>query len=145
MEEYHLLEIISKYSFPRRDINSSVEICDVESYSNLKLPVDYVYYLENYFGIDQFIGVEFVKLWSLEEIIEANESYNIVNELHHTIGIGSNGSGEFIGIEFGKNENIKIILSPFIDLNKEYNIEIGSSFTDFLIRLDNGVDWFLDK
>ena len=142
MEEYHLLEIISKYSFPRRDIKSSVEICDVESYSNLKLPVDYVYYLENYYGIDQCIGVEFVKLWSLEEIIEANESYNIVKELHQTIGIGSNGSGEFIGIEFDESENIKIILSPFIDLDSKYNIEIGSSFTDFLIRLDNGVDWF---
>lgn len=86
-----------------------------------------------------------MKLWSLEKIIEANENYNIVKELHHTIGIGSNGSGEFIGIEFGENENIKIILSPFIDLNSEYNIEIGSSFTDFLIRLDNGIDWFLNE
>lgn len=141
----NLQKIITKYSFPIRDINSSVEVCDVEAYSNLKLPVDYVYYLENYLGIDQFIGVEFINLWSLEEIIEANESYNIVNELHQTIGIGSNGSGEFIGIEFGENENIKIILSPFIDLNNKYNIEIGSSFTDFLIRLDNGVDWFLNE
>lgn len=142
MIEACLQEIIAKYDFPKRDINASVEICDVESYSNLKLPKDYIYFLENYFGIDQFIGIEFVKLWSLEEIIEANESYNIVKELHQTIGIGSNGSGEFIGIEFDENENIKIILSPFIDLDSKYNIEIGSSFTDFLIRLDNGVDWF---
>ncbi|KIO54269.1 SMI1/KNR4 family protein [Flavobacterium hibernum] len=137
-----LVNLTVKYSFPKRDLKSSIEIADIESYSNLKLPEDYVYYLENYFGFDQFIGVEFIKLWSLEEIIEANESYNIVNELQQTIGIGSNGSGEFIGIEFDENENIKIILSPFIDLDSKYNIEIGSSFTDFLIRLDNGVDWF---
>ncbi len=142
MKEHQLQEIILKYNFPKRDINASVEVEDVESYSNLKLPEDYIYYLENYFGIDQFIGVEFIKLWSLEEIIEANESYNIVAELTRTIGIGSNGSGEFIGIEIDQQDNIKIILSPFIDLNSKYNIEIGTSFTDFLIRLDNKVEWF---
>lgn len=137
-----LQEIILKYSFPKRNINASVEVGDVESYSNLKLPGDYIFYLENYFGIDQFIGVEFIKLWSLEEIIEANESYNIVAELTRTIGIGSNGSGEFIGIEIDQQNNVKIILSPFIALNSKYNIEIGTSFTDFLIRLDNKVEWF---
>jgi hypothetical protein len=138
----HLERIISKYSFPKRDVNASVQIADIESYSKLKLPEDYVFYLKNYHGIDQFIGVEFINLWSLEEIIESNENYNIVEQLPYTIGIGSNGSGEFIGIIWDQNENVKIILSPFIDLNSKYHIEIGSSFTDFLVRLDNGVDWF---
>lgn len=137
-----LQEIISKYNFPKRDINSSVQIAEVESYSSLKLPEDYIFYLENYLGIDQFIGVEFIKLWSLEEIIEANKSYQIVEELIRTIGIGTNGSGEFIGIEIDQFDNIKVILSPFIDLNSKYNIEIGTSFTDFLIRLDNKIEWF---
>lgn len=138
----HLEKIIEKYSFPKRDVNSTVEVNDVELYSKLKLPEDYTFYLENYYGIDQFIGVEFVKLWSLEEIIKANESYNIIEGLQQTIGIGSNGSGEFIGIRLDENDNIKVILSPFIDLNSKYHIEIGTSFTDFLVRLDKGVDWF---
>ncbi|MBS7231443.1 SMI1/KNR4 family protein [Flavobacterium psychroterrae] len=137
-----LQAIISKYDFPKRDINSSVQIAKIESFSNLKLPEDYVFYLENYLGIDQFIGVEFIKLWSLEEIIEANKSYKIVEELKRTIGIGSNGSGEFIGIEIDQFENVKVILSPFIDLNSKYNIVIGTSFTDFLIRLDHKIEWF---
>lgn len=139
---YDLKEIIEKYNFLKRDVNSTVEVIDVELYSKLKLPEDYIFYLENYHGIDQFIGVEFINLWSLEEIIESNESYNIVDKLAQTIGIGSNGSGEFIGIRLDQNENIKIILSPFIDLNTKYYIEIGTSFTDFLVRLDKGVDWF---
>ncbi|MWB96187.1 SMI1/KNR4 family protein [Flavobacterium sp. GA093] len=138
----HLEEIVKKYSFPKRAINASVEIAEIESYSKLKLPKDYVFFLENYFGIDQFIGFEFIKLWNLEEIIEFNKNYNIIEQLPHTIGIGSNGSGEFIGIKFDQDENIKIILSPFIDLDSKYNIEIGTSFTDFLVRLDNGIDWF---
>ncbi|WP_428228537.1 SMI1/KNR4 family protein [Flavobacterium sp.] len=137
-----LQQIMSKYDFPKRDIKASVEVADVESYSSLKLPKDYTFYLENYFGIDQFIGVEFIKLWSLEEIIEANKSYNIVAELTRTIGIGSNGSGEFIGIEIDKFDHIKIILSPFVGLNSKNNTEIGNSFTDFLIRLDHKIEWF---
>jgi hypothetical protein len=137
-----LKEIMSKYDFPKRDVKPSVEIADVEHYSNLKLPDDYIFYLENYFGIDQFIGVEFIKLWSLEEIIEANKSYHIVEQLTKTIGIGTNGSGEFIGIEIDQLNHIKIILSPFIGLDSRNNIEIGTSFTDFLIRLDNKIEWF---
>lgn len=138
----NLQEIFEKYSFPQRDIKPAIEVSAIESYSGLKLPKDYVFYLENYFGVDQFIGVEFVKLWRLEEIIQSNESYNIVQQLNGTVGIGTNGSGEFIGIEIDQNENLRIILSPFVGLNSSKNIEIGKSFTDFLIRLDNGVDWF---
>ncbi|OXA80437.1 SMI1 / KNR4 family (SUKH-1) [Flavobacterium aquidurense] len=137
-----LEKIISKYSFPKRDVYATSNVNDVELYSKLKLPEDYIFYLENYHGIDQFIGVEFINLWSLEEIIKTNISYNIVEELQQTIGIGSNGSGEFIGITLDQNQNVKIILSPFIDLNSKYHIEIGTSFTDFLVRLDNGIDWF---
>jgi hypothetical protein len=138
----HLQKIIPKYSFPKRDVNPTVKVVDVELYSKLKLPNDYVFYLENYFGIDQFIGVEFINLWSLEEIIETNKSYNIVEKWTDTIGIGSNGSGEFIGIKFDKNDNVKVILSPFINFDSSRNIEIGTSFTDFLVRLDKRIDWF---
>jgi len=137
-----LEKIISKYSFPKRDVYATGNVNDVELYSKLKLPEDYIFYLENYHGIDQFIGVEFINLWSLEEIIKTNISYNIVEELQQTIGIGSNGSGEFIGITWDQNQNVRIILSPFIDLNTKHHIEIGTSFTDFLVRLDKGVDWF---
>ncbi|WP_291286015.1 SMI1/KNR4 family protein [Flavobacterium sp.] len=137
-----LEKIIAKYNFPKRDTASHVKIDDVEFYANLKLPEDYVFYLKNYFGIDQFIGVEFINLWSLEEIIENNKGYHIVEKMTRTIGIGSNGSGEFIGIEIDQFDQVKIILSPFIDLNSKYNTEIGKSFTDFLVRLDHKIEWF---
>ncbi|MEO8236678.1 MAG: SMI1/KNR4 family protein [Flavobacterium sp.] len=139
----HLQLIFDKYDFPKNNQNSTVTVEVLERYLNLKLPNDYVFYLKNYSGIDQFIGVEFIKLWSLEEIIEANKRYNIFKELPRTIGIGTNGSGEFIGIEFDSHNDVKIILSPFVDLNAKYHTEIGISFTDFLVRLDKGIEWFL--
>ncbi len=40
------------------------------------------------------------------------------------------------------NYEYRIVLSPFIDLDKSFNIEIGNSFTNFFERLENGIDWF---
>lgn len=140
MEVLH--EIFRKYDFPKRDIESAVQIEDVQVHLKFDLPNDYVFYAENYLGIDQFIGIEFIKLWSLEEIIDANLEYHIFEKLPHTLAIGTNGSGEFIGIEFDDEGSVKIILSPFIDLDVKYHVEIGNSFTDFLVRLDNEVEWF---
>ncbi|WP_343588168.1 SMI1/KNR4 family protein [Flavobacterium sp.] len=136
-------EILQKYRFPKRKIESSVDIEDIQAHLKFDLPEDYIFYVENYLGIDQFIGAEFIKLWSLEEIIDANLEYHIFEKLPQTLAIGTNGSGEFIGIEFEDDNSLKIILSPSIDLNTKYHVEIGNSFTDFLLRLDNGVEWFL--
>ncbi|GAA3748240.1 MULTISPECIES: SMI1/KNR4 family protein [Flavobacterium] len=136
-------EILQKYRFPKRKIESSVDIEDIQAHLKFDLPEDYVFYVENYLGIDQFIGAEFIKLWSLEEIIDANLEYHIFEKLPQTLAIGTNGSGEFIGIEFEDDNSLKIILSPSIDLDTKYHVEIGNSFTDFLLRLDNGVEWFL--
>ncbi|KRD61639.1 hypothetical protein ASE40_08925 [Flavobacterium sp. Root935] len=137
-----LKEILRKYDFSKRESKSSIQIEDIQAHLKFDLPEDYVFYIENYLGIDQFIGVEFIKLWSLEEIIDANLEYHIFERLPQTLAIGTNGSGEFIGIEFEDNNSVKIILSPFIDLNTKYHIEIGNSFTDFFDRLDKGIEWF---
>lgn len=59
-----------------------------------------------------------------------------------TIGIGDIGGGEFIGLEKLNDERIRIILTPFIDLDREYHIEIGNLFSDFLTRMDKGEKWF---
>jgi hypothetical protein len=47
----------------------------------------------------------------------------------------------FIAIEHLDDNNLRIVLSPFI-IEKEAHIEIGTSFTDFLQRLENGQEWF---
>jgi hypothetical protein len=69
--------------------------------------------------------------------MDYNLNYGIFESMPGIIGIGNNGSSEFIGIEHSDNNDYKIVLSPLINLDKEYNIEIGSSFTDFILRLEN--------
>jgi hypothetical protein len=136
-----LEEILDKYEFQKRNSKSEIEIEFVENYFKEKFPEDYIFYLENYLEFEDFVNVEYVKLWSLENLIEINESYEIQKYIPNVIAIGSNGGGEIIGLEFTERIINCIILTPAI-LDEEDNIEIGNNFLDFLERLDQGKAWF---
>lgn len=135
-------KILDKYNCPKRTEKPLVTVDEIESIIKFKLPTDYKKYLQNYLGFEEHIGHEYMRLWDFCEIIETNKDYGIFDNLPNTLGIGGNGSSEFIAVEFLENRNYRIVLSPFIDLDKLYHIEIGTSFTDFLVRLDNGQRWF---
>lgn len=133
--------LLEKYEFQKRNLKSEIKIESVESHFKEKFPDDYIFYLENYLEFEDFVNVEYVKLWSLENLIEINESYEIQKYIPNVIAIGSNGGGEFIGIEFMERQINRVILTPTI-LDEESNIEIGNNFSDFLERLDQGKAWF---
>ncbi|AMM50711.1 hypothetical protein TH61_05315 [Rufibacter sp. DG15C] len=138
----HIEEILAKYEVPRRTglANSTIE--EVEVKTGISLPKDYTDFLTNYQGFEKLIGEEYVQLWDLEDLVEQNEGYLILENLPATIGIGSNGAGELIALERVNEEEVKVVLTPFVDLSQDYHIPIGDSFTDFLQRLDKGQEWF---
>ena len=141
MEKLELL--LYKYDFQKRQIPVIQSIADsIEKFIGFKLPEDYLFFLKNYNGDDSFIEKEFVKLWDADQLLQSNIGYEIFEYLPSTLAIGGNGAGEFIAIEKNKNDELKIILSPFIGLDAKDHIVIGDSFTDFLERLDNGKEWF---
>ena len=139
MEKFE--EILAKYKVSKRDNKPTTTFEDVEKVINFKLPNDYKSFVLNYSEFDDFIGEQIIRLWNFDEIIEINNENGIFENLQETLGIGDNGSGEFIAIENLDNDNLRVILSPFI-IEKEAHIEIGNSFTDFLERLENGKEWF---
>ena len=134
-------EIITKYEVVRRTDKPKTTFAEVERLINFKLPDDYKNFAINYLEFEDFIGEQNVRLWDFDEIIELNTDYQIFKYLPMTLGIGGNGSGEFIAIEHLDDNNLRIVLSPFL-IEKEAHIEIGTSFTDFLQRLENGQEWF---
>lgn len=135
-------ELFDKYNFNKRAEEDKVNIDIIESRVNFMLPDDYKFYAINYIENETFIGDEFVTLWDANKLLEVNEDYEILKNLKDTIAIGDNGGSEFIAIELIDHKEYRIILSPFIDLDTECHIEIGNSFTDFFIRLENGIEWF---
>jgi hypothetical protein len=136
-------EILIEKGWLKREKKASIDFENIEKSIGFKLPTEYKNYVENFYGNENFIGNEYVKLWDAEnELLENNEDYRITENLKNTFGIGGNGSGEFIAIEYFNNDNYRIVLSPINDLSKETFIEIGISFFDFLNRLKNGKNWF---
>jgi len=134
--------ILTKYNFPKRTTRPTMRFEEVENQIGFPLPNDYKFYLDNYGECEEFVGSELVNLWDFDELLSRNKETGIFDNLPLTLGIGNNPSSEFIAIEFTNNKNYRIVLSSFIDLDKQYHIDIGSSFTDFFVRLDNGKKWF---
>lgn len=129
-------QILDKYDSQKRTEKSKLMFDEVESKVNFKLPEDYKFFAKNYIENEYFIGDIFFRLWDFDELLEINNDYGILKNLTNTIGIGENGSSEFIAIELLENNEYRIVLSPFIDLDKSFNIEIGKSFTNFFERLE---------
>ncbi len=140
MEEFE--KILLKSDCQRRLEKPKKTIEEIETLIRFQLPLDYKKFLENYVCFEGSIGKEYLQLWRLEDLTNLNENYGIFDNLENTIAIGGNGSSEFIAIEIIDKTNYRIVLSSFIDLDKQYHLEIGTSFSDFLTRLDNGKDWF---
>ena len=134
--------ILTKYNFPKRTTRPTTRFVEIENQIGFPLPDDYKFYLDNYGEYEEFVGPELVSLWDFDELLSRNKDTGILDNLPLTLGIGNNPSSEFIAIEFIDNKNYRIVLSPFIDLDKQYHIDIGNSFTDFFVRLDNGKEWF---
>jgi hypothetical protein len=135
-------KILEKYNWPTKDIINNLDFREIESRIGFELTADYKEFLSKYSFHETVIGEHFLKLWDFEQLLDFNEGYEIIENLRMIIGIGDNGGGEFIGLEKLVDGKYRIILTPFIGLDKEDHIEIGSSFTDFFIRLDNGEEWF---
>lgn len=137
-----LTNILTKYNFVRRTLKPQTTFKEIESQLSFTLPDDYKFFLENYSEFEGSIGPEYVNLWDIDELLTTNKDRGIFDNLPLTLAIGHNPSSEFIAIEYIDKSNYRIVLSPFIDLDRQYHVDIGSSFADFLLRLDKGREWF---
>ncbi|HEV7230897.1 MAG TPA: SMI1/KNR4 family protein [Bacteroidia bacterium] len=134
-------EILNKYSPSPRTEPLTTSIEAIEEAIGFVLPEDYKKYLLNFKGFEHEIGEEYIHLWDINELIENNEDYLITNNFPFTIGIGDDRGGEFIALERLENKEFRVVLSPFLDTDPQFHVEIGESFSDFLIRLENGKKW----
>ena len=133
-------ELLLKYNFPKIQANNSAD--EIEKQIGFPLPNDYKNFLGNYSGFNGVIGEQYIALWDCDNLLELNNEYGINAALENTIGIGTNGASEFLAIKLLHANNYQVVVSPLIDLDEQYHIEIGSSFTDFLQRLDRKEEWF---
>jgi hypothetical protein len=136
--------ILTKHNWPTMPPSDKVDIGEIEAKIGFELPNDYKYFIANYTGHEIQMGQEFFKIWDRKNLMVLNAEYKILDHLPTTLGIGDNGGGELIAIEKLEKGGVRIILTPFIDLDRQYHVEIGESFTNFLLRADKGEKWFED-
>lgn len=134
-------DIFCKYSFTQRTIKDfNINLNVIENKLGHKLPSDYTNYISNYGEVELYINDHIVFLYDFVDLLVINDDYKIFEKCSDLFLIGSNASGEGIAIDFGHDQ--RIVLVPLIDLEKEYFIEIGSSFTNMFERLEQGKEWF---
>lgn len=108
-----LNRILEKYEFKKNPAYNSGLINQIEQSIGFMLPPDYLFYLKNFSKFEDFIGNAYVVLWDLENLLENNNGYCIAEWLPSFLGIGSNGGGELLAIEYSDNQTYKVALVPF--------------------------------
>ncbi|MBE6753186.1 MAG: SMI1/KNR4 family protein [Ruminococcaceae bacterium] len=84
---------------------------EIASICGVALPSNYIEFMKLHNGGEGDIGETWFVLFSLEELQEANDDYEIESYLPGHIIIGSNGSGELYGIDNAGNYfNVPIMI-----------------------------------
>lgn len=129
-------QILEKLGCQKRSKELPDDFREIEQATGFTLPNDYKTFLRKYGECDGSLNEQWLVLWPFEEILPANWDYEIFEALENMLGIGSNGGNEMIGL----CADGKLVLMQFIGLDEP--IEIGTSFTDMLERLEAGKKWF---
>ena len=105
------------------------EIKKIEETFNIKLPQEYIKYMEITNGYAGMIKEEYYDIWKLEDIITSNNDYHVQEFFPNLIYFGSNGGDE--AFAFDKSNNMSIVSIPFIG-TEEDKMVIADSFNNFI-------------
>ena len=123
---------------------------EIDKINGIKLPKDYVEFMREHNGVEGDIGNVWVDLERLEELEDANKDFEEDERFENAVFIGSNGSGEWFGIDsegnyftapsIGSEEDI-IILGKTIDdffknLNEKFKYLLLADISDKQRKLD---------
>jgi hypothetical protein len=101
---------------------------------NFKLPEGYIEFLKIANGAEIYFGVNYLRLFPLNDIIQWNKDYEVDIYAPDYFLVGSDGGGNAFFIE---RKSGKIFQIPFEAMSEaqEYGIHVGDNFDDFLLKL----------
>ncbi len=97
------------------------------------LPREYLSLVTTFGGMEGFLGATYLRLYRIEEVITANQAYEVPALFPACFVFGSNGGGEAFGFLIETGQVLKV---PFIPLSKDYAENLAPSFSEFLRQLD---------
>ena len=99
---------------------------------NAALPSHLAEFLREHGGNEGFLGGEYLRLFRLEELATANESYEIGTKLPGLIVFGSNGGGEAYGLA---DDGSTIFRIPFIPMDPDYLEVVAEDLEEWIQQL----------
>jgi hypothetical protein len=104
------------------------------------LPADYAQFLLQANGGEGHVGESFLRLWSVEELLERQLPAEIAEYVPGLFLVGSNGGGEAYALDF-RSSLLRYVMTPFIVPEWEYAYEIADDFDGFLLALYWDARW----
>lgn len=105
------------------------KIKEIEATFDIKLPKDYIEYIENNNGYTGMIDGDYYDIWNLEDIIARNSDYRVQELFPNLVYFGSNGGDE--AYAFDKSNNMCVVSIPFIGTEEDKKV-IADNFNDFI-------------
>ncbi len=116
--------------FQRNKVLDLDSIQEIIKAINCKIPLEYLEFMKETNGGEGIIGEgKYVRFWAFEELLPANNDYNISEFAPDLFMIGSDGGGN--GFGFRKYDGVFIEVS-FIEISTENAEERGKDFVSFL-------------
>ena len=110
-----------------KTINKTIN--EIEEKFKVKLPQEYIKYMENNNEYTGILNEQYYNIWKSEDIISMNNNYQVQELFPNLIYFGSNGGGE--AFAFDKSNNMCIVSIPFIGTEKD-KIIVANNFNDFM-------------
>jgi cell wall assembly regulator SMI1 len=110
-------------------------IREFEIRSGIRLPEDYIEFLQYANGGEGFLGKNvYVILWPVEELLHMNEAYGVNKFAPGLLSFGSDGGGN--AFAFDMRSGVRRVSSiPFIGMELKAMRPVAESFGRFLIRM----------
>ena len=123
---------LNEWRFNNSIVSESLKA--IEEKIGFNFPQNYFEFMLTHNGGEGFVGEQYFTIWKHEDLIQYNADYHVTEHCPDVFMFGSNGGGE--GFAFAKNLTpIQIVLVPFIGMDKESAIIVGSDI-DELFKAD---------
>jgi hypothetical protein len=94
---------------------------------------DYAEFAAKYDSVEGFVSQEqYLMLWSVHQIPELNQAYNVAEFLPGVILIGTDGADTGFGRDLTTGRYVSV---PLVGMSRKCLSDMGASFEEFLVKL----------
>ena len=114
------------------DFNEAFSGEIISEVNGVELPDNYIDFMQEHNGCEGDTGAITVILYRMEELIDVNEDLQIEDFLPGNCIIGTNGGGEFFGIDAEGN----YFTVPSV-MDEDDKVKLGKTIDEFIVNLHN--------